>query len=397
MKTTALLIGLFLVFWGNAQQPFEKGQLIDSIPITTASDETFALYLPKTFNTETQNSIVFIFEPAARGAIGIQSFIAASETYGHILVCSNSIRNGPYNDNFEKTNRWFDQVFSTFTIAGNQVYLAGFSGGARLATTIAVLTDKITGVIACGASFSQNQSHLPTNQKFSFVGVCGNQDMNFSEMFRAREYLNKTGFTNTLITYGGDHSWPPATQLMKAFDWLAIQAHRKGYKTKNDSLLLAGYKQSDQQGQKALSEKQPLQAIESYDRIISTYGAFFKIDTIQSKRDSLKRSKMYKHALKKREAAFKKEAELSNVFLKRFRQDYLKPKAADYSWWRRELGRMNKKKGIENQELTHMATRVRFKIFAAAYERVQLGIPKPSEAQRTFCKELRKIIYPDPR
>ena len=40
---------------------------------------------------ENKSAVIFIFDPAARGKIGIQAFIAAAEEYNYILVCSNKI------------------------------------------------------------------------------------------------------------------------------------------------------------------------------------------------------------------------------------------------------------------------------------------------------------------
>ncbi|WP_103070811.1 hypothetical protein [Aquimarina sediminis] len=223
---------LFVFLWwgvllGNAQQVFEKGKVIDSISVFENSSETFALYLPTSFDASKPSSIVFIFEPAARGKVGITPFIEASEAYSHILICSNNNRNGPYAGNFDIANRLFEFVFSNFKVHENQVFLAGFSGGARLASTIAVMTNQIAGVIGCGAGFSENQSQMPSIQQFSYVGICGNRDMNYTEMLTVKKYLQQLNFNHTLITYDGNHSWPPSKEILKAFDWLAIQSHKK--------------------------------------------------------------------------------------------------------------------------------------------------------------------------
>ncbi|MGB5226730.1 MAG: hypothetical protein WBN55_00600, partial [Eudoraea sp.] len=88
------IVGVFYPV--NAQQAFEAGKLTDSIPVANTTNETFALYLPTSFVTSQASPILFIFEPAGRGRLGVETFIEASETYGHILVCSNNSRNGPY-------------------------------------------------------------------------------------------------------------------------------------------------------------------------------------------------------------------------------------------------------------------------------------------------------------
>ena len=124
----------------QAQQSYEKSVLIDSIPVSNAVEETFALYLPEAYDAQVLSPILFIFEPAGRGKVGINAFIEAAEAYNYILVCSNNARNGPYDRNFAIASRLFTHVFSRFNIKEKGIYLAGFSGGSRLASSIAALT-----------------------------------------------------------------------------------------------------------------------------------------------------------------------------------------------------------------------------------------------------------------
>ena len=146
----------FLCFLGivcqtNGQNAFEAGKLTDSIPVSNTFNETFALYLPASFVASKASPILFIFEPAGRGRLGVETFIEVSETYGHILVCSNNSRNGPYERNLNIAANLFDHIFSSFNINEDQMYFAGFSGGSRLAWALAFAAGNITGVIACGA------------------------------------------------------------------------------------------------------------------------------------------------------------------------------------------------------------------------------------------------------
>ncbi len=169
MKKIIFGLCLFAVFFMSAQAPYEAGAITDSISIPDKGGENFSLYLPKSFKHDFLNSIVFIFEPMGRAPLGIEVFIEAAETYGHILVCSTAIKNGPYQRNFEITERLINHVFSEFNINENQIYLAGFSGGSRLASAIASLTNIAAGVIACGAGFTN--SHTPSTQEFSIMWV----------------------------------------------------------------------------------------------------------------------------------------------------------------------------------------------------------------------------------
>ena len=126
-----LLIILLFNYCSLASQvdDFPIGEIVDSIAVSKTSNETFALYLPSNHKPNTLSPIVFIFDPAARGKIGIHPFIKAAEKYNYILICSNNSKNGPYDQNIKIASRLYDKVFSDFSINPKRVYTAGFSGG----------------------------------------------------------------------------------------------------------------------------------------------------------------------------------------------------------------------------------------------------------------------------
>ena len=299
------LMGVFSQL--NAQQAFEPGKLTDSIPVANTTNETFALYLPTSFEASQPSAILFIFEPGGRGRLGVETFIEASETYGHILVCSNNSRNGPYDRNFNIAANLFDHVFSSFNIIGGQLYFAGFSGGSRLAWAIALAAGNIAGVIACGAGFSKAPSPILAKQEFSYVGICGNRDMNYREMLDVEAYLEQTNQDHTLITFDGGHSWPPVEEIIKAFDWLDIEAHKKGKVIKANDELYKSYKQNLEIAEKAEINGHMLKAAENYERVLDTYDSMFALDTVMARLKILKKGNPYKSAQKDRALAFEKE------------------------------------------------------------------------------------------
>lgn len=385
-----LICSLFL----NGQEKLEAGIIIDSIEITSNPEENFALYLPESFNPDVLSPILFIFDPAARGKTGIEVFKQASESYGHILVCSNSIKNRSYEQNLEIVQRWFNHIFKKFNINENRIYLAGFSGGSRLATAIACLTNKPAGVIACGAGFAGVPDYTPNTQNFSYVGICGNADMNFTEMITGRHYLDELNFNNTLFVFDGDHRWPPPKSIVQAFDWLSVQAHQKGNLKKTKSEIHQSYSNSWAEVEKDKTVKKLIRAAEGYERILSTYTEFYGLDSIAAKLNELKHQKPYKKAVKSRREVFEKEDNQTQILVTRFNTEYLKPEKSNLKWWKKQLGQIDKKEKLEDLELVLMKKRLRFKIFAMAYERMKLSVAI-SKNQRDFCKEICTLIYPN--
>lgn len=379
----------------NAQQAFEPGKLTDSIPVANTTDETFALYLPTSFEASQPSAILFIFEPGGRGRLGVETFIEASETYGHILVCSNNSRNGPYDRNFNIAANLFDHVFSSFNINGGQLYFAGFSGGSRLAWAIALAAGNIAGVIACGAGFSKAPSPILAKQEFSYVGICGNRDMNYREMLDVEAYLEQTNQDHTLITFEGGHSWPPVEEIIKAFDWLDIEAHKKGKIIKANNEIYKSYKQNFEIAEKAEINGHMLKAAENYERVLTTYGSIYTLDTVMARLNILKKGRSYKRALSDRTLAFEKEKQWTSTFFKRFTEDYNQPEKIDMQWWRKKITQLNDKYADAGIEFQRMLERVQFNLYAIAFSRMNPLLYQSSEEQKSFCTALGKLVYPD--
>nr|WP_298793361.1 hypothetical protein [uncultured Allomuricauda sp.] len=376
----------------HAQDSFEKGIVHDSILVAGAEKETFALYLPKSFNENQLSSIVFIFEPAARGAIGIQPFITVSEKYGHILVCSNNSRNGPYNRNFEIANRLFKYIFSRFSINESEMYLSGFSGGSRLASAIASLTDKFAGVVGCGAGFSYIQEQMPAAQAYSYVGLCGDRDMNFREMQENKDYLKLIKFNSTLITYDDEHRWPPQNQILRAFDWLHLQKLKK--ETSASDKILSQYHADYTLFKQFMEDQKLLLASEQSERMLKDYKHLLETDSLSKQHAKLLRSKVYKKQKTALSNALKREIKLADRLRPKLSNDFENPNDVDFDWWKKEFEKLNELiEKDDSDEIRKMAYRVRFDLFAKIYSRRNSSVydqnPELSELINQFLGMLR--------
>jgi len=399
-KTSIYKNTLLFLLWSfclalQAQESLKKGEVIASITIESGKDESFALYLPKTYNPNVLSSILFIYDPSGSGTNGIKNFIPVADRFNFILVSSNNSKNGPYDRNFGITNRLFDQVFAQFRIDEKRIYLAGFSGGSRLATAIAVLTNNISGVVACGAGFPNVPQYTPSSQNFAYVGVCGTKDMNYKEMLNVKTYLQKLKFNHTLITYEGTHSWPPSEQLLRAFAWLELQAHRKGQITKAEAELKKFYEADYVLTKELIENGNLLGAAENFERMLLSYSFLFRQDSIQAQYKELYNGKAYKSTLKSRNQALEQEVKIQKRLGLRFTKDYENPEQANMGWWEKEITKLNASSLKANAEQVKMYERVKFHLFAVAYSRGNPLLHTSNSVQTEFCLNLRKLLYPE--
>jgi len=371
----------------------EKGVIIDTIWIDKNPGESFSLYLPNQYEPEKPSPAIFIFEPMARGKIGIHPFISAAEQYGYILICSNDSKNGPYEHNFEVANKLFTKAFSTLQIDQKRIYTAGFSGGGRLASTIAIQSDKIQGVISCGAGFNLKSRALPSNQNFSYVSIMGDEDMNYHELEFTETYLKKTKTSFELFTFDINHRWPDQDQILLAFDWLQLETYKKQLIEKDSVVLQKIYTKFYKQAIAEQYSNKLLIASESYQRILKNFGRHYHLDSIQKKYKALRESRQFKNQYKKNQDLLSAERVLTDEFWLQFDKD-LEKKNISLNWWENRIGRLKKKEVSNDLQESKMYKRLLYKIFAHAIETARYDNTLTTIQQRMLCYDICILVYP---
>lgn len=385
-----LLISCCTVF---SQKNYPKGEIVDSLFVNANPKESFSLYLPSQYESSKKSPIVFIFDPAARGKVGITPFIKASEEYGYILVCSNDTKNGPYEQNFNVINNLFEAVFTDFIIDEKRIYTAGFSGGSRLASKVALLTNQVQGVVACGAGFSSKLDLIGQGVSFSYASIVGDLDMNYLEMIETKEYLNGLNISNELFIYDIKHKWPSQDQVLRAFEWLQLEAYKKKLARIDNKQINDIYSNYNNKALEHHNEKNLLYVHQEYKRIIKNFKRYYKVDSIQNKLKILENDKIYKNENKVLSSAFNEEKILTTKFTDRFNKDYA-AKKKNLKWWKNEISKLNKRTEITTGQELKMLNRLLYKIYALAIETVAVeGVQNIDQA--IFCYDICILIYPN--
>src|SRR5215204_636175 len=100
------------------------GKLIDTILCKANSKQSYSLYLPKAYNTNSKWSVIFFYDPAARGNVPVKMYSSLAEKYQCILVGSNNSRNGPLNVPQESEQAILKDVESRLSIASNRLLIS---------------------------------------------------------------------------------------------------------------------------------------------------------------------------------------------------------------------------------------------------------------------------------
>ena len=377
-----------------AQKTFKKGVIIDSVAVSETTNESFSLYLPNSYNAQNASPIIFVFEPSARGSVGLAPFVDSAEKHGIVLVCSNDSRNGSFEKSFSVADNLFKHIFKNYSIDVAQMYLSGFSGGSRLATAIASLSGQFSGVIACGAGFSPNPSHRPSFNPFLYAAICGVEDMNYQEIQANQKYLSKITFKNTVFSFDGGHQWPSTREIGRAVDWLFLK-NRKGNTSQLAKNLTAESFESEYRlTELFLKEKELLFAKENYERILQTYPEHMGLDSVRSKYKELINSESFEIVSKNHSEALNREVQIGKKLFNRLESDMNSIEKINFNWWKKETGKLDKMKQNGHKEMKRMVARVRYGIIASVYEK---PFSQPELRENTHYKNLvqtlRQMLY----
>lgn len=217
--TIAWLFSLIPVF-SPADLP--RGVVIDTVVCVADKTQTYALYIPKTFDTSVKGGAIFFHEPGARAKLPVGMYREIAERYGLVLACSYNSRNGPHDRIVAANKAMATDLIARLPLSTDRLLIAGMSGGARAALAIGMASNFYRGIIACGAGSMGTGGFRPTN-KIPYAALAGIRDINLLEMLEDDEVLTKSGYPHMMFVFEGKHEWPPADAMTIAVHWQLIQ------------------------------------------------------------------------------------------------------------------------------------------------------------------------------
>ena len=220
----------------------QKGVVIDSVICKAAPAQSYALYLPTYYDPIRSFPCIYFFDAHARGALPVTAYKDLAERYGFVLVGSDVSKNGtPWPATDEGVKAMMADVRTRLNTDPKRIYTAGFSGGSRVASSVALLDGGVTGVIGCAAGFPSVEGGI--ERKFWYFGVVGDHDFNLAEMQQLDQQLAQNNFRHQLLTARGIHGWPSVADFETALLWILVNEMNDKITAENDTLI--GHLKSD--------------------------------------------------------------------------------------------------------------------------------------------------------
>ncbi len=304
---------------------FETGKIIDNIVCKTDASQSYALYIPAKCGNATL-PVIYFFDPHANGSLPLKNYKSLADEYDFILIGSNNSKNG--NDWTTTETVWnnlFTDTKNRLTFNLNRIHTCGFSGGAKVASYVALHHNEIKGVIANSAGLPDQLP--PGNFNFSFTGIAGKGDMNMTDLVVLNNELNKTQTRHRIIFFDGIHEWAPALTMKIAFAGLQLDAMYNKIIPKSDSLVNAYISDSKKRLNNDLKANDLIRADQELKLSINMLnGLTGEVNWFKEKADSIITSIVFKQQKRQEQNLFNIEQNKKAEYQQQFQQ-------GDMNYW----------------------------------------------------------------
>ncbi|MEW6738227.1 MAG: tetratricopeptide repeat protein [Acidobacteriota bacterium] len=309
ISITALILSIPLLILASVPQELPKGEVIKAVVCKENSKQSYSLYIPTLYSPDKRWPVLYCFDPGARGITPVERFKEAGEKYGWIIAGSNNSRNGPLDQTVMAAAAMAKDVQSRFAINMSRVYAAGFSGGARAASSLAFLCKGcIVGVIACGAGLPAD-TNPSANMPFVLFATIGIDDFNYPELKSLDQELDKYSVTHRVQVYEGGHEWATTELCLEAVEWMEVQGMRIGSCDKDEKIIESLWQKSLNRAMQLEQSNNILDAYSTYKAMLADFKQLREIAELEKKTATLKESKELKKALKEEQQQFNKQQE----------------------------------------------------------------------------------------
>ncbi len=320
-----------------SKETFPKGQIIEQVICKDDPSQSYAMYLPGAYTSEKKYPILYAFDPHGAGRLPVSLYRELAEQYGYIIVGSNNSQNGTsWEESQVIASKLFADAGNRFSINTQRIYVMGFSGGARVANTLAITNGSVAGVICCGAAAPVANNNAQRNN-YSFIGIVGNEDFNYVEM-RKYDMVELAGYNvkHALITFDGKHEWPAKEIMDEAFWWLDLNEMRKNNSLKNDSLIAKRIQPELKQIELFLQKKQVVETYKLCQKTINFYDGLADLSTCFATYKAVKANPEINQSLIQEEANWTEEESLKQSYIKALQTQNI-------AWWNKNIASLNQK------------------------------------------------------
>jgi predicted esterase len=287
-----------------------------TVTVTASTDSSmrYALYLPPGHSTDKKWPTLVVMDPRGRAEFSASLFTEAASRLGWVVLSSfNTASDDDRAPNEKAVNAMMADAWAKYAADPQRIYLAGFSGTARVAWVFASQTKGAArGVIAAGAGltgFAPLTTLADTGEAaVAFLSSIGDADYNWSELRATDGFLSRMGTPHRAWDFVGGHQWPPRHIATAQLEWFEARAMRTGYAIPDEVFLEARRARIGREVDSLLKADRPLQALSALDELLEDMVTHDERETVKSRIARLRQSGPVKAAIAERESIVADEA-----------------------------------------------------------------------------------------
>jgi hypothetical protein len=303
----------------------KAGEIITSLTAQSNPAISFALYCPKA-DQDKPLPVIYFFDPHADGSLPLNRYQSIADELNVLLVGCNSTKNGMSMADAETAAMsMITDCMNRLSLNQRAQIISGFSGGSKVACTIAARHSFFSGLIACsGATFEKNAF----SDSLNVVSVAGQKDFNYHEMIAFNDAIanNKHIFIETENT----HEWPTEKTMKRAIQFQLLQAVIQKRIVKND-LLLQQWKEEWNKEIIALVNKNEPYLLHRYlQNAIEAFNGIANVTAWHDQLMAVEKSEAYQKYITKQRNLIYQEKEMQKMLNDAFANQ-------NELWWQKEI------------------------------------------------------------
>lgn len=275
LPATALFVCLAATpIRGQEERSVAPGQVVARVVSPTDTTQAYALYIPSNYVGTRSWPLLVIMDPEGQAVRALRPFQAEAERRGWIVISGYGTHaNGLAGANVAAVNAMLSDASATFALDSRRIYLAGFSGTARIAWQFAAqLGDRVAGIYGAGAGGTALTRFTEPPPGVAFFGAAGSSDFNYDEVRGLEPWLEDHGVPHRLRFFKGGHEWPPAAVASEAVDWFELKAMQQGREPLREAFVDSLHQEDMIAADSLEAAGRPADALERYRQVLADYG-----------------------------------------------------------------------------------------------------------------------------
>ncbi len=327
------LLAFLMAFWSACNNGRKEGSDSENAKIETAVNELFhdsivklanySYYVPRSLVDRNEYATVVFFDPQGDGNQPLSRYSAIADSLGIALIGSSVSKNGLSMQIISQHYKdLIESIRQNLPNRARSIILAGFSGGAKVATQIALSDPAVIGVVSTGAMLDP-QERRPD---MPIALVAGKGDLNHQSMLMSWLQLMQKNRQVLFQQFNGRHEWCPEQLMQTCLGWVL---QKNGFTNEHQRLKAFRNDEFQLLGQSGLDEFICLQALQT------CYG-----DQPEMKAYKLRLQDLANSGLLQKELSFFYERFDKEEMIK---QQYVTQlQSVDLVWWKKEIDRLER-------------------------------------------------------